>query len=56
MKRKATEANISSKAKRVREPEPDYCDAQPQKSEDGSMIWPASMTAMEAARSFLREW
>lgn len=56
MKRKATETNLSSKAKRMREPEPDYCDAQPQKSEDGSIIWPASMDAMESARSFLKEW
>ena len=56
MKRKATEANLSSNAKRMREPEPDYCDAQPLKNEDGSIIWPAPMDAMESARSFLREW
>ena len=56
MKRKAIEADVASKAKRMKEPEPDYCDAQPQKSEDGSIIWPAPMDAMESARAFLREW
>ena len=56
MKRKAIESQKSSKAKRVREPEPDYCDAQTQEDGNGSIIWPAPTDAIESARSFLEEW
>lgn len=56
MKRKATGPAATPKAKRQREPEPDYCDAKPQRAEDGSIIWPASESAIESARQFLREW
>ena len=56
MKRKATESQASAKAKRVRETEPDYCDAHCQKDEHDSIIWPAPPDAMESARSFLKEW
>ncbi len=56
MKRKAIDSGKAPKAKRVREPLPEYCDATPQCSEDGSVIWPASAEAIESARNFLREW
>lgn len=56
MKRKATDSQAASKAKRVREAEPDYCDAQCYKDENDSIIWPASQAAMESARAFLEEW
>lgn len=56
MKRKATESQVSSKAKRVREAEPEYCDAACQRDENDSVIWPAPSEAMESARSFLKEW
>ena len=56
MKRKATESQASSKAKRVREAEPEYCDATCQRDENDSIIWPAPSEAMESARSFLKEW
>ena len=55
MKRKATES-ASANAKRAREAEPDYCDAQCQRDEHDSIIWPAPPDAMESARSFLKEW
>ena len=56
MKRKAVDSDKAPKAKRVREPLPEYCDATPQRGEDGSIIWPASAEAIQSARSFLREW
>lgn len=56
MKRKADDSLIVPKAKRVREPLPEYCDVAPQWDEHGSVLWPASAGAMESARSFLREW
>ena len=56
MKRKATDAQPSSKAKRQKEPEADYCDVETRKNGDGKTIWPASSEAMEQARDFLREW
>lgn len=56
MKRKATASVSSSKAKRQRELEPDYCDAKSQRAEDGSVLWPASESAIEKARQFLKEW
>ncbi|KAL8794333.1 MAG: hypothetical protein Q9195_003160 [Heterodermia aff. obscurata] len=55
MKRKAAESQTSGKAKRVRQTEPDYCDAQCQRDEHGSIIWPAPLDAMESARSFLKD-
>ena len=56
MKRKATDSLKGPKAKRAREPLQEYCDAAPQRDEQGSIIWPASAEAIERARSFLREW
>ena len=56
MKRKAVETQTPSKVKRVRESEPDYCDASPQKDDNGSIIWPAPSVSMDSARSFLKEW
>ncbi|KAL9098598.1 MAG: hypothetical protein Q9163_005778 [Psora crenata] len=54
MKRKAVDS-AASKPKRQREPEPEYCDAKPQRDEDGAIIWPAPPSSMSAARDFLRE-
>ena len=56
MKRKATESNTDSKAKRQKEPEADYCDVVPRKDSTGNTIWPASVQAIQRARDFLREW
>ncbi|CAF9933387.1 MAG: hypothetical protein HETSPECPRED_008633 [Heterodermia speciosa] len=55
MKRKAADSPTSTRAKRARETEPDYCDAQCPRDEHGSMICPAPPDAMESARSFLKE-
>lgn len=56
MKRKATSgASSASKIRRLKEPEPDYCDAEPRKTEHGSIIWPAQPEAIKFARDFLRE-
>lgn len=56
MKRKADNSLTAPKAKRVREPLPEYCDVAPQRDEHGSVVWPASVGALESARSFLRDW
>ena len=56
MKRKITDVGTESKAKRQREPEADYCDAEPQKDGHGNAIWPASEQSIESARDFLKEW
>ena len=56
MKRKASGSQPSSKAKRQKEPEADYCDVETRKDGDGKTIWPASSEAMEKAREFLRDW
>ena len=56
MKRKATESSTSSKAKRQKKPEADYCDVVPRKDSSGKAIWPASEQAIERARDFLQEW
>ena len=56
MKRKATESLKTPKAKRIKEPLPEYCDVAPQTDEHGSIVWPAAAEAIESARSFLREW
>ncbi|KAL9635930.1 MAG: hypothetical protein Q9164_003155 [Protoblastenia rupestris] len=55
MKRKGDSIVSTPKAKRQREPEPDYCDATPRHSEDGGIIWPASSNSMQAARDFFRD-
>ena len=56
MKRKATESHTDSKVKRQKEPEADYCDAEPQKDGHGDAIWPASEQSIKHARDFLQEW
>ena len=56
MKRKATDSDTNSKAKRQREPEADYCDVIPRKDGKGNSLWPASEQSIERARSFLKEW
>ena len=57
MKRKAFDEITKPKPKqqRVRPPEPDYCDATPQRDE-GGIVWPAPNDAMEEARAFIRNW
>ena len=60
MKRKATaaasEVRPKTKIKRERTPEPDYCDVEPRKDEEGNILWPADAAAIERARDFLKEW
>ncbi len=57
MKRKPNESHTSSRAtKRAKEPEPDYCDATPQKDVHEKAIWPASVDSVENARAFIQEW
>lgn len=56
MKRSISESVKTPKSKKQREPEPDYCDLAPKLGEDGSIIWPAPMEAIEDARKFLRQW
>ncbi len=56
MKRKAGDSLTAPKAKRAKEPIPDYCDVAPRVDEHGASVWPASAEAIESARSFLREW
>ena len=56
MKRKAVDAKESPQVKRQKEPILDYCDIQPRKDASGSIIWPASLEALESARKYLREW
>ena len=56
MKRKATDSNIESKAKRHKEPEADYCDVIPCEDAHGNVVWPASEQSIHRARGFLKEW
>ncbi|KAL8641107.1 MAG: hypothetical protein Q9228_002052 [Teloschistes exilis] len=55
MKRKATDSQGSSEAKRQKEPVSEYCDVEPRKDDDGAPVWPASPKAIEDARAFLKE-
>ena len=54
-KRSAPGSSRSSKAKRQQLKQVDYCDVDPCKDDDGSIIWPAPEISMEQARDFLRE-
>lgn len=54
MKRKAIDAK-GPPSKRQRDPEPDYCDVEAKKDQDGSIIWPATAETLEDARAFLKE-
>lgn len=56
MKRKAADSGTVPQAKRQQIPAADYCDVISRKDEQGNAIWPASIEAIENARSFLREW
>ena len=57
MKRKAGPTATNGVRNKRRQIEvPDYCDVEPVKDEDGSIIWPAPRQAIEEARGFLREW
>lgn len=56
MKRKAAESHIEPKVKRQKEPEADYCDAEPQKDGHENAIWPASEQSIKHARDFLKKW
>ncbi|KAI4202478.1 MAG: hypothetical protein LQ350_002561 [Teloschistes chrysophthalmus] len=55
MKRKATDSQGSSEAKRQKEPVSEYCDVEPRKDDDGAPVWPASPKAIEDARAFLKK-
>ena len=56
MKRKATDAATDSKAKRQRDPQPDYCDVEPREDGHGNAIWPASEQSIHSARELIKEW
>ena len=53
MKRKATNAK-GAPSKRQKEPEPDYCDLETRKDENGADMWPAPANAIEDARAFIK--
>ncbi|KAI4161787.1 MAG: hypothetical protein LQ342_004620 [Letrouitia transgressa] len=56
MKRKASSpTKAPSKSRRSNRVEKDYFDVDPRRADDGAMIWPASTSAIESARDFLRE-
>ena len=55
MKRKA-KAGAAPEFKRSKISEAAYCDAEPQRDEQGKPIWPASFAAIAAAQAFLRDW
>ncbi|KAI4224428.1 MAG: hypothetical protein LQ349_007246 [Xanthoria aureola] len=55
MKRKAADAKESPQVKRQKEPVPDYCDIQTRKDDNGSILWPASLEAIEVARQYIKE-
>ena len=57
IKRKAPGTNEPpAKARKEKEPLPDYCDVEPRRAENGSILWPAAPEAMEKSRDFLKEW
>ncbi|KAI4215921.1 MAG: hypothetical protein LQ351_001909 [Letrouitia transgressa] len=56
MKRKASSPTTApSKSRRSSQVEKDYFDVDPRRADDGAIIWPASASAIESARDFLRE-
>ncbi|KAK4692920.1 hypothetical protein P7C71_g4375, partial [Lecanoromycetidae sp. Uapishka_2] len=55
MKRKASDSVAVRKAKRQKDPEPDYCDAATQKDSNGETIWPAAREALRDARTFIQD-
>ena len=57
MKRKAQDHSLpKAKIKKQSEPQQDYCDAEPRRADDGSILWPADPKAIEDAQEFLRQW
>lgn len=57
LKRKAGgDVKPTAKARKKSEPEVDYCDVEPQRAADGSIVWPAAPEAMERGTHFLKEW
>jgi hypothetical protein len=54
MKRKAD--GSTARPAKQRPKEPDYCDVEPRRNDNGDIEWPADATAIERARAFLREW
>jgi hypothetical protein len=54
MKRKAD--GSTTRPAKQRPKEPDYCDVEPRRNDNGDIEWPADATAIERARAFLREW
>lgn len=55
MKRSAPSSKIGPKAKRPKPEVPEYHLTPSVKDEDGNIIWPAPLTQVEGARSFIRE-
>jgi hypothetical protein len=47
---------MSKAAKKPKPKVPDYCDVEPQRDEQGEVIWPAAKEAMEEAREFIKDW
>lgn len=56
LKRKASDAGTTPRARRRIESIADYCDESPRTDGSGNILWPASADAMEDARKFLRAW
>ncbi|KAI4221441.1 MAG: hypothetical protein L6R36_006907 [Xanthoria steineri] len=55
MKRQAADTKESPRVKRQKEPVPNYCDVQTRKDDNGSILWPASLEAIEVARQYIKE-
>ena len=58
MKRKVSTgaSTPNGKAKKQNRSEREYCDVEPRRAGDGSILWPAAPEAMKSAQDFLREW
>ena len=50
-------ASPAKKAKTNARPAvPDYCDVEPRRDENGTVLWPAAREAIAKARAFITEW
>ena len=56
MKRKQSTGSATVKSKRQQLRVPEYCDVEPQRASDGSIVWPAPQESIDEAKAFLREW
>ncbi|KAI4171459.1 MAG: hypothetical protein LQ343_004197 [Gyalolechia ehrenbergii] len=55
MKRKAPNSNDLAAAKRQKDSVPNYCDVQPRKDENDTLLWPAAPKAIQNAQNLLKE-